>query len=71
MRVKFALREEFPESKGQSLWKNCRQRYDDKLIFEIWEQVASFCRLCFAKGHSASYAVESYQTFISLKGLFL
>ncbi|WP_299015881.1 DNA polymerase III subunit alpha [uncultured Polaribacter sp.] len=42
---------------------NCRKKgYKDKLIFEVWNQIKSFAGYAFAKGHSASYAVESYQS---------
>ena len=42
---------------------NCRKKgYDDKLTFEVWDQIKSFAGYAFAKGHSASYAVESYQS---------
>ncbi|RFN58791.1 DNA polymerase III subunit alpha [Marixanthomonas ophiurae] len=36
--------------------------YPEKLIEEIWGQVSAFAGYAFAKGHSASYAVESYQS---------
>ena len=40
----------------------CRQRgYDEDTIRQIWHQIESFAGYAFAKGHSASYAVESYQ----------
>ncbi len=62
MSGKFRSREEFKRVE-QKFIDNCRKKgYDDKLIFEIWNQVASFAGYAFAKGHSASYAVESYQT---------
>ena len=62
MSGKFRSREEFQRVE-QKFIDNCRQKgYDDPLIFEIWNQVASFAGYAFAKGHSASYAVESYQT---------
>ncbi len=62
MSGKFRSREEFQKVKDKFI-DNCREKgYDDKLIFEIWDQVASFAGYAFAKGHSASYAVESYQT---------
>ncbi|UAM98411.1 DNA polymerase III subunit alpha [Polaribacter litorisediminis] len=42
---------------------NCRKKeYQDELIFEVWNQIKSFAGYAFAKGHSASYAVESYQS---------
>ena len=42
---------------------NSRKKgHKDVLIFEIWNQIKSFAGYAFAKGHSASYAVESYQS---------
>lgn len=42
---------------------NCRSYgYDDKVIAEVWRQMESFGGYSFAKGHSASFAVESYQS---------
>ncbi|MGJ8745698.1 DNA polymerase III subunit alpha [Polaribacter sp.] len=42
---------------------NCRKKgHKDHLIFEVWNQIKSFAGYAFAKGHSASYAVESYQS---------
>lgn len=42
---------------------NCRKKgHKDDLIFEVWNQIKSFAGYAFAKGHSASYAVESYQS---------
>ena len=62
MSGKFRSREEFQKVKDKFI-DNCREKgYDDKLIFEIWNQIASFAGYAFAKGHSASYAVESYQS---------
>lgn len=62
MSGKFRSREEFAavEAKFRA---NCRDRgYPEALIQEVWEQIASFAGYAFAKGHSASYAVESYQS---------
>ena len=43
--------------------ENCRKKgFKDELIFEVWNQIKSFAGYAFAKGHSASYAVESYQS---------
>lgn len=43
--------------------QNCRKRgYSDELIADVWRQIASFAGYAFPKGHSASYAVESYQS---------
>jgi len=49
---------------------NCvKKRYDPELTKEIWTQIESFASYAFAKGHSASYAVESYQSLF-LKAYF-
>lgn len=62
MSGKFRSREEFRKVQDRFL-ENCRQKgYEDRLVAEIWNQVASFAGYAFAKGHSASYAVESYQS---------
>jgi error-prone DNA polymerase len=42
---------------------NCKERgYSDKLTSEVWRQIESFAGYAFSKAHSASYAVESYQS---------
>src|SRR5690606_11459421 len=47
----------------QKFRENCREKgYPEQLISEVWEQIASFAGYAFPKGHSASYAVESYQS---------
>ena len=62
MSGKFRSREEFQKVKDKFI-DNCREKeYDEKLVSEIWNQIASFAGYAFAKGHSASYAVESYQS---------
>lgn len=43
--------------------RNCKEKgYQDQLTDEVWEQISSFAGYAFPKGHSASYAVESYQS---------
>lgn len=43
--------------------ENCRKKgYTEELTSEVWEQISSFAGYAFPKGHSASYAVESYQS---------
>lgn len=62
MSGKFRGREEFEKAR-QAFFENARKkghREDD--IAEIWRQTESFAGYAFAKGHSASYAVESYQS---------
>ncbi len=62
MSGKFRSRDEFERVKAAFV-DNCRKKgYSESLISEIWHQVASFAGYAFAKGHSASYAVESYQS---------
>jgi DNA-directed DNA polymerase III PolC len=62
MSGKFRGRDEFEQVKAK-FFKNCKEKkYDEKMTEEIWAQIASFAGYAFAKGHSASYAVESYQT---------
>ncbi|TBW28122.1 DNA polymerase III subunit alpha [Gramella sp. KN1008] len=47
----------------QTYYDNCREKgYSSQLAEEIWEQISSFAGYAFPKGHSASYAVESYQS---------
>ncbi|TLV01074.1 DNA polymerase III subunit alpha [Dyadobacter luticola] len=62
MSGKFRGREEFDRVK-RKYFRNCHELgYDSKMAQDIWDQIASFAGYAFAKGHSASYAVESYQT---------
>lgn len=62
MSGKYRSREEFLAVKDKFI-ENCRERGEtDEVIFEIWRQIESFAGYAFAKGHSASYAVESYQS---------
>ena len=42
---------------------SCKKKgYPDQTIEDIWNQVEAFAGYAFAKGHSASYTVESYQS---------
>ncbi len=62
MSGKFRSRDEFERVRAAFI-ENCRKKgYAESLISEIWHQVSSFAGYAFAKGHSASYAVESYQS---------
>ena len=62
MSGKFRSREEFLKVK-QQFFDNCKASGKaDALTAEIWRQIESFAGYAFAKGHSASYAVESYQS---------
>jgi error-prone DNA polymerase len=47
----------------QKFFDNCLRRgYSDSLTREVWRQIESFAGYSFSKAHSASYAVESYQS---------
>ena len=62
MSGKFRSRAEFQEVR-QKFFSNCKEKgYPDNEAAEIWRQIESFAGYSFAKGHSASYAVESYQS---------
>lgn len=62
MSGKFRSRDEFRYVRDR-FFNNCiRQNYSIELIREIWAQIESFAGFAFSKGHSASYAVESYQS---------
>jgi DNA polymerase-3 subunit alpha len=44
-------------------FSNCRERgYSEEVTREVWRQIESFAGYSFSKAHSASYAVESYQS---------
>lgn len=62
MSGKFRSREEFQAVK-RKFFKNCLEEkgHSYPLTAEVWRQTESFAGYAFAKGHSASYAVESYQ----------
>jgi DNA polymerase-3 subunit alpha len=69
MSGKFRSREEFSNVK-QQFFDNCKaDGKPDALVADIWRQIESFAGYAFAKGHSASYAVESYQSLF-LKAYF-
>ncbi len=61
MSGKFRSRKVFDDVR-RKFFSNCAERgYTLKDTQEIWRQIESFAGYAFAKGHSASYAVESYQ----------
>jgi DNA polymerase-3 subunit alpha len=62
MSGKYRSREEFQRVKDR-FFSNCTGKgYPEHESAEIWRQIESFAGYSFAKGHSASYAVESYQS---------
>lgn len=69
MSGKYRARAEFAKAKDR-FFSNCKTKgYKDSLTKEIWRQIESFAGYAFSKGHSASYAVESYQCLF-LKAYF-
>ena len=62
MSGKFRSRDEF-QAVRDLFFSNCAKKgYDLVLVSSIWSQIESFAGYAFSKGHSASYAVESYQS---------
>lgn len=62
MSGKYRSRYEFQRVR-EAFFSNCRQRgYEQRVIDRVWFEIESFSGYSFAKGHSASYAVESYQS---------
>jgi len=62
MSGKFRSREEFAKARETFILKALNKGQKRSLVEEVWRQVESFAGYAFAKGHSASYAVESYQS---------
>jgi DNA polymerase-3 subunit alpha len=47
----------------EKFFSNCKSLgRDDEVAKDVWRQIESFAGYAFSKGHSASYAVESYQS---------
>jgi DNA-directed DNA polymerase III PolC len=47
----------------EKYFRNCRERgYPEALSQEVWRQIESFSGYSFCKAHSASFAVESFQS---------
>jgi DNA polymerase-3 subunit alpha len=62
MTARFRDREEFKQVE-RKFFSNCAEKdHPEEQVKEIWRQIQSFASFSFAKGHSASYAVESYQS---------
>lgn len=70
MSGKFRSREEFQAVKNKFFKSSVEVKgHSPELTAEVWRQTESFAGYAFAKGHSASYAVESYQCLF-LKAYF-
>lgn len=62
MSGKYRSRQEFQRVK-ERFFDECKNReYPQHVIDRVWFEIESFSGYSFAKGHSASYAVESYQS---------
>lgn len=62
MNIRYRDRPEFKVVE-QKFFDNCKAfGYPPGEAEEVWRQIQSFASFSFAKGHSASYAVESYQS---------
>jgi DNA-directed DNA polymerase III PolC len=62
MSGKYRSRKEF-ERIAQRFFDNCCSRgYSEELTREVWRQISSFAGYSFSKAHSASFAVESFQS---------
>jgi len=62
MSGKFRSSREFRRIEDK-FFSNCRERgYPDHIVKEVWRQIESFAGYSFSKAHSASYAVESFQS---------
>ncbi len=62
MSGKYRSRKEFDRI-ADRFFENCRLRgYPDGLTQEVWRQISSFAGYSFSKAHSASFAVESFQS---------
>jgi len=62
MSGKFRSRKEFQKVE-EKFFNNCKAKgHSEKISKEVWRQIESFSGYSFSKAHSASYAVESYQS---------
>jgi len=62
MSGKFRSKKEFKRIAAR-YFENCKERgYSDEMAHEVWRQIESFAGYSFSKAHSASYAVESFQS---------
>lgn len=62
MSGKYRSRKEF-QRVHDKFFENCKEiGYEQHVTDRVWKEIESFAGYSFAKGHSASYAVESYQS---------
>lgn len=69
MSGKYRSKDEFQRIVDR-FFHNCAERgYSEDVTREVWRQIESFAAYSFSKAHSASYAVESFQS-LYLKAYF-
>jgi DNA-directed DNA polymerase III PolC len=62
MSGKYRARKAF-DAVREKFFTNCKNfGYEESVTNRVWHEIESFAGYSFAKGHSASYAVESYQS---------
>jgi DNA polymerase-3 subunit alpha len=62
MSGKYRSKKEFKRIE-EKFFSNCRERgYSEEVTREVWRQIESFAGYSFSKAHSASYAMESFQS---------
>ncbi|WP_026464388.1 DNA polymerase III subunit alpha [Adhaeribacter aquaticus] len=62
MSGKYRSKKEF-QKLVEKFFENCREKgYPEHITKEVWRQVESFAGYSFSKAHSASFAVESFQS---------
>jgi len=62
MSGKYRSRQEFQRVRDRFFETCAERKYDQAVTDRVWYEIESFSGYSFAKGHSASYAVESYQS---------
>jgi DNA polymerase-3 subunit alpha len=62
MSGKFRSRDEFQKIRDKFFNCCARKGYPEEITAEVWRQIESFSGYSFSKAHSASFAVESYQS---------
>ncbi len=62
MSGKFRSADEILQVKQRFLSQCLEKGHDEAFSKDVWRQIESFAGYAFSKGHSASYAVESYQS---------
>lgn len=62
MSGKYRSKKEFKRIE-EKFFSNCREKgYSEEVTKEVWRQIESFAGYSFSKAHSASYAMESFQS---------